>query len=75
MGLLDIFKSKKKAPSAESIRAHRSAEESLEQARRDMHRVNIGSMESKLVAHRIREHNAANHYDDWLSEQFLKYYK
>jgi len=75
MALLDIFKRKKKPLSPEVVRAHRQAEASLQRAQQDMARVNEGLLESKLVALRIREHNKANHYDDWLSEQFLKYYQ
>jgi hypothetical protein len=74
MDLFAIFRRKHK-PSPESLRANESAHKSLQQATADLHRVQLGTDESKRVAARLREHNLANHYDDWLTEQFLKYYK
>lgn len=65
----------KKKPSEHAMHANRSADLSLQTARRDLARVQNGYEESQRVAQRIREHNVANHYDDWLSEQFLRYYK
>lgn len=70
--IMSFFRHKK--PSTAAAEANRSADTSLEQAREDLLRVQTNAQESKLVASRLREHNVANHYDDWLSEQFLKYY-
>jgi len=58
----------------EAQRAESSSQESLVQAHSDLERAQRRLTESNKVARRIREHNVANHYDDWLCEQFLKYY-
>jgi len=71
--IISLFK--RQTPSRDAAEANRSAEKSFERAQDDLARVQTGSLESKLVALRIREHNTANHYDDWLSDQVLKLYR
>ena len=65
---------RKDEPSAEARAAIRYAEQSLCQADKDLKRAERQLNRSKAVTGRLREHNVANHYDDWLAEQFLKYY-
>ena len=60
---------------SEAKQAVEEANESLEQADRDLRMAEYKLLDSQRVTERLREHNLANHYDDWLSKQFLKYYK
>lgn len=75
MDLFSIFRSKKCRPSLESTRAKASAERSHVQATEDLRRTSQGYVESQHVNRELKAHNTANQYDDWLCEQFLKYYK
>lgn len=74
MSWRDWFKRKPSSPSREAQEAHREADASLHRARMDLEESLPKTLESRMIAIRLREHNTANHYDDWLSEQFLKYY-
>jgi hypothetical protein len=65
---------KRHRPESAARAALRCAENSNAQADRDLKRAVRNLHESKEITSRLREHNAANHYDDWLCEQFLRYY-
>jgi anionic cell wall polymer biosynthesis LytR-Cps2A-Psr (LCP) family protein len=65
---------KKPKAGSDAEAALRYAEQSHCQAQTDLDRMERGLRRSQAVKRKLKEHNTANHYDDWLCEQFLKYY-
>lgn len=58
----------RRRPTAEAAAARESAAASMVQAHRDLAEAERQRDEADVIAERLRAHNAANRYDDWLRE-------
>lgn len=55
-------------PSPESIAAKEAAEASLQQAEADLAQAQRNVKESRPLIEKIKRHNEANHYDQWIED-------
>jgi uncharacterized protein YegJ (DUF2314 family) len=52
--------------------ARKATDASLQRADRDLAKAKADLRESRQLEVRIREHNTANHFDDWLESVFYQ---